>query len=79
MVVFLAIAATVIVVRLHTRRRQNDRPARPATLLERIEAMTDEEHEAWRAEGRERYEAQKKERKERRRQEGPDRQRHCGP
>jgi hypothetical protein len=75
-VVFLSLAATVIVVRLRTRRRQNHRPARPANLLERIEAMTNEEHEAWRAAGRERYEADRRERQERRQQQGPDSQRH---
>jgi hypothetical protein len=52
-IVFSAIAATVIFVRLRLRARQRDsQKAAQLNLLERIEAMTDEEFEAWRAEGR---------------------------
>lgn len=52
-VVFSAIAATVIFVRLYLRARQRDsQKAAQLNLLERIEAMTNEEFEAWRAEGR---------------------------
>jgi hypothetical protein len=52
-IVFSAIAATVLFVRLHLRARQRDsQKAAQLNLLERIEAMTNEEFEAWRAEGR---------------------------
>jgi hypothetical protein len=52
LIVFLAIAVTVVILRLHSRARRPDgrEPTEP-TLLERIEAMSDEEYEAWRAEG----------------------------
>ncbi len=52
-IVFSAIAGTVIFVRLHLRARQRDsQKAAQLNLLERVEAMTNEEFEAWRAEGR---------------------------
>jgi hypothetical protein len=52
-IVFSAIAATVIFVRLYLRARQRDsQKAAQLNLLERIEGMTNEEFEAWRAEGR---------------------------
>jgi hypothetical protein len=57
-IVFSAIAATVIFVRLHMRARQRDsQQATQVNLLERIEAMSNEEFEAWRAEGRRRQDA----------------------
>jgi len=61
LIAFSAIAATVILTRLSRRgpRRESREQAQPS-LLERIEAMTDEEFEAWRAEGRRQYEAGKK-------------------
>jgi hypothetical protein len=50
-VIFLSLAATVIVVRLRERRRDTGEKAE-LTLLERIEAMSNEEYEVWRAESR---------------------------
>jgi len=51
-IVFSAIAASVIFIRLHLRgRRRDSQEQGELTLLERIEAMTNEEFEAWRAEG----------------------------
>ena len=53
LIVFLTIAATVIFVRLYTRaRRRNGQKQPEPTLLERIEAMNNEEYEAWRDEGK---------------------------
>ena len=75
LIVFLTIAATVIFVRLCSRGRRRASPGQTElTLLERIEAMTDEEYEVWRAEGRSRYEAQKK-----RPQQSQHGHRHVGP
>ncbi len=60
-IVFLSLAATVILVRLHTRARQRDNGGQAKlTLLERIEAMSDEEYEVWRDEGRRQREANKR-------------------
>ncbi len=61
-VIFLSLAATVIVVRLRERRRDTGEKAE-LTLLERIEAMTNEEYEVWRAESRRRQEANVKRRR----------------
>jgi hypothetical protein len=60
-IVFLSLAATVILVRLRTRARQRDNEGQAKlTLLERIEAMSDEEYDAWRDEGRRQREANKR-------------------
>ena len=61
-VIFLSLAATVIIVRLRERRRGADQKAE-LTLLERIEAMTDEEYEVWRAEAQREREANLKRRR----------------
>jgi hypothetical protein len=62
-VVFSTIAATVISVRLHLRARQRDsREEAGLSLLERIEAMTNEEFDTWRAEAKGRPEATTKRR-----------------
>ena len=52
-IVFLSLAATVILVGLRHHRRASG-VQREQTLLERIEAMTNEEYEAWRADGQRR-------------------------
>jgi uncharacterized membrane protein len=74
LIVFPAIAATVIFVRLRTRARQRDSQTQAEpTLLDRIEAMSNEEYEAWRDEGRRVYQENKVRQREgqrRRRQRG---------
>ena len=55
-VIFLSLAATVVIVRLRERRRGADKKAE-LTLLERIEAMSNEEYEVWRSEAQRQREA----------------------
>jgi hypothetical protein len=64
-VVFLSLAAAVIIVSLRHHRRAKG-VQREQTLLERIEAMTNEEYEAWRADGQRRRQATLEARRERR-------------
>jgi hypothetical protein len=60
-IVFLSLAATVIFVRLYTRARERGNEGQAKlSMLERIEAMSDEEYAAWREEGRRQREANKK-------------------
>jgi hypothetical protein len=48
-IVFPAIAAVVIIIRMRQRRQERaGGEQRGPTLLERVEAMTNEEFEAWR-------------------------------
>jgi hypothetical protein len=61
-VVFLSLAATVIVIRLRERRRNTGKKTE-LSLLERIEAMTNEEYEEWRAESRRQLEGNLKRRR----------------
>lgn len=61
-VVFLSLAATVIFIRLRERRRGAGEKTE-LTLLERIEAMTNEEYEVWRAEAQRQREANLKRRR----------------
>jgi hypothetical protein len=68
-IVFLSLAATVIFVSLRHHRRASG-VQREQTLLERIEAMTNEEYEAWRADGQRRREAALRSRRERRSRQG---------
>jgi len=73
-VVFLSLATAVIIVSVRNRHRRRAKGAQRAqTLLERIEAMTNEEFEAWRADGQRQREASVKTRRE-----GRSRQGHLG-
>lgn len=68
-IVFLSLAAAVIIVSIRHRRRASG-VQREQTLLERIEAMTNEEYEAWRADGQRRREDALETRRERRSRQG---------
>jgi hypothetical protein len=70
-IVFLSLAIAVIILSLRTRhqRRAGGVQGEP-TLLERIEAMTNEEYDVWRADRQRQREAALRARRERRSRQG---------